>query len=388
MSQSGTETAETGKSTNYDREPIHIPGSIQPYGILLVLQEPQLKILQVSNNTLEFIGLHPQELLNRNLKDLLGAKQVGAIEKLLLADFENINPLKISIKNQDNLRNFDGIIHRSDKLLILELEPNQVKKDVDYLGFYHLVKGPIAKMQNASSLHALCQILVKEVRKLIGFNRVMLYQFNAEGDGTVIAEDKLENLSSYLGLHYPALDIPEQARQLFICNWLRLIPNVNYQPRELLPIHNPVTNSPLDLSLSVLRSVSPCHIEYLKNMGASASMSISLINEKKLWELIVCHHQSAKFVPYEVRTTCGFLGQILSLELSSKEDKENLDYQINLKAIQSKFIESIPQTENFVDDLVKSEANLLSCSAFKLGISDAETCSQLRLLQKFRCITA
>jgi len=359
MSQSGAETTQTSKLINYDKEPIHIPGSIQPHGILFVLEEPQLKILQLSSNTLDVIGFYPDELLNKNLKHLLDATQIDAIEKCLLADFENINPLKISIKNNNKFLNFDGIIHRADGLLVLELEPIQTKENPSFLGFYHLVKGPISKMQKASTLHSTCQILVKEVRKVIDFDRVIIYQFNSEEDGTVIAEDKLENLTSYLGLHYPASDIPDQARELFTRNWLRLIPDASYQPIALIPADNPVTNTPLDLSLSVLRSVSPCHIEYLKNMGVSASMSISLIKDKKLWGLIAFHNQSAKFVPYEVRTTCEFLGQVLSLDLMAKEDKENIDYQMTLKAIQSKFIESIPQAENFLDDLVKSESNLL-----------------------------
>ena len=138
-------------------------------------------------------------------------------------------------------------------------------------------------MQNAASLHDMCQIIVKEVQKLTGFDRVMIYQFNIEDTGKVVAEEKLETLTPYFGLHYPDSDIPEQAKKLFTLNRLRLIPDINSQPIDLIPADNPVTNKPLDLSYSVLRSVSPCHLEYLKNMGVTASMSISLIKDKKLW---------------------------------------------------------------------------------------------------------
>ena len=359
MSQNETKTAQTADMTNGEQEPIHSPGLIQPHGVLFVLQEPQLEILQVSNNTFQMIGLHPQELLNKNLRDLLDSRQIGAIEKCLSEDFENSNPLKALIRNQDMSSSFDGIIHRSHGLLILELEPTQIEEDVDFFSFYHLVKSPVAKMQNASSLQNLSQVLVKEVRRLTGFDRVVIYQFNAEENGKVIAEAKLESLSPYLGLHYPASDIPEPARQLFTRNWLRLMPDVNYQSVELTPSHNSVGNNSLDLSLSVLRSASPCHLEYLKNMGVAASMTISLVKDKKLWGLIACHHQSIKFVPYELRTICEFLGQVLSLEMPSKEDKENLAYEMKLKTIQSKFVEFIPQTEDFIDSLAKSESNLL-----------------------------
>jgi light-regulated signal transduction histidine kinase (bacteriophytochrome) len=214
-------------------------------------------------------------------------------------------------------------------------------------------------MQNATDLHELYQNIVKEVRKITGFDRVMVYLFDSEGAGTVIAEDKLESLNPYLGLHYPSSDIPQQAKQLYTLNLLRLIPDINYQPVELIPALNPVTSKPLDLSLSVLRSVSPIHIKYLKNMGVTASMSISLIREKKLWGLIACHHSSPKYLTYDVRTSCEFLGQIMSLELAAKEENEDLEYKIKLKSIQAKFIESIPQEENLVAALCKDKSNLL-----------------------------
>jgi len=353
-------TAQTVDLTNCDKEPIHIPGLIQPHGILFVLKEPHLEILQVSNNTFDFIGIHPQELLKKNLHYLLDLEQINHIQECLLEDFESVNPLEISIKTQTEIVIFDGIIHRFNGSLILELEPKKLKESINFFSFYHLIKSSIAKMQNASTLHELCQVIVKEVRKITGFDRVMLYRFYLEGAGTIIAEDKLENDNPYLNLHYPASDIPKQARQLYTLNLVRLIPDVNYQPVELISSDNPVNNKSLDLSLSVLRSVSPIHIEYLKNMGVAASMSISLIKDKKLWALIACHHNSTKYLNYELRTACEFLGQVMSLELVAKEDNEDLDYKMSLKSIQSKFIEALPQNENFMDGLVKDKSNLLN----------------------------
>jgi light-regulated signal transduction histidine kinase (bacteriophytochrome) len=205
----------------------------------------------------------------------------------------------------------------------------------------------------------MCQAVVSEVQTITGFERIMVYQFDPEGAGIVIAEEKLEDLSPYLGLHYPPSDIPQQAKQLYTNNLLRLIPNVNYQPVELIPINNPLDNSPVDLSFSVLRSVSPIHIEYLKNMGVTASMSISLIQGEKLWGLIACHDSLPKYLSYEVRTACEFIGQIMSLELANKEANEDLEYKMKLKSIQSKFLEAIPQAGNLRDYLITSESNLL-----------------------------
>ncbi|MBW4569909.1 MAG: GAF domain-containing protein [Tolypothrix carrinoi HA7290-LM1] len=345
--------------TNCDREQIHIPGLIQPYGILFVLQEPEFTILQVSKNTFDFIGIHPQELLGKQLKELLDVRQISQIKQCFSTDFESINPLKISLTTPKNTFLFDGIIHHSQDVVILELLPVTSQDDQDFFTFYQLVKAPLKQIQNTLTLQELCQVLAKQVRKITEFDRVMIYRFDEEGAGKVIAEDRLESLTPYLSLHYPASDIPKQAKQLYILNWLRLIPDVNYQPVELIPTHNSVTNEPIDLSYSVLRSVSPIHVEYLQNMGVSASMSISLIKNKKLWGLIACHHNTPKYVPYYIRTACEFLGHVMSLDIGTKEENEDLDYKLKLKTIQSKFFETISETKNLVDALIERKNELL-----------------------------
>ncbi|BAY33601.1 multi-sensor signal transduction histidine kinase [Nostoc carneum NIES-2107] len=346
--------------TNCDREPIHIPGSIQPHGMLFALTEPELTLVQVSQNTDEILGIAATELINQPLSCLLDAQQIDFLRNCLVQeDLTLVNPIELTIAVGENARAFDGIIHRSDSLLILELEPVLHQKNYTFFNFYHLVKAALSKVQNASTLDELCQIIVKHVRQINGFDRVMIYRFDENWHGTVIAEDKLEHLSPYLSLRYPASDIPKQARQLYRDNWLRLIPDVDYQPVPLLPNHNPVTNQPPDLSHSVLRSVSPLHIEYLHNMGVKASMSISLLKNQKLWGLIACHHESPKYVPYEIRSACEFLGQMTSLELAAKEDSENAEYKMQLKAVQAKLVEYMAAAENFVDGLIGQEPNLL-----------------------------
>ncbi len=345
--------------TNCDRELIHIPGLIQPHGALLVLQEPDLTIIQVSSNTLELIGHLPQDLLGKPLSTLLAPKQIATIWQCLSEDFEHVNPLDISIKREAKLLRFDGIVQRQNTLVFLELEPKQKSQKADFSEFYQRVKGMITKIQKAPTLLEMSEAVVKEVRKVTGFDRVMVYQFDAEGAGRVIAEDRLDALTPYLGLHYPPTDIPKQARQLYTLNWLRLIPDTTYQPIALIPASNPVDDRPTDLSSSVLRSVSPIHLEYLKNMGVSASMSISLIQDQKLWGLIACHHSTSRYVPYSVRTICEFVGQVMSVELSNKEDHEDLDYKMTLKSLQSKLVESLSQSKRFLDGLIQLDSNLL-----------------------------
>lgn len=363
MSNNQINNYETVDLTNCDREPIHIPGSIQPHGFLLILQEPELKIIQVSENTEEFIGRHPEKLLNTYLEDLLKPKQLETIKKCLESDFENVNPLKLTFKNKSKFVGFDAIIHRYDGVLFLEIEPAKSKKKPDFFGFYNLVRGTIKKLQNTAKLSEMCNVIVEEVQKITGFDRVMVYKFDYTGSGRVIAEAKREDMTTFLGWHYPASDIPKQAKQLYTDNWLRLIPDANYQPVPLIPQLNPLTNNPTNLSLAVLRSVSPIHIQYMNNMGVSASMSISLIKNKKLWGLIACHHTSIKHISYEIRTACEFLGQVVSWELIAKEENEDLDYKIQLKEILARFIESIPQNNDLIDSLTQSEADLLALTS-------------------------
>ena len=360
MSESKILTTQEFDLTNCDREPIHISGLIQPHGLLFVLKEPELTILQVSENTLNFFGLIAEDLIHKKINILLDEYHINLLKTCLNhKDIQANNPIKISVRTGERSFLFDGVVHRLDEYLILELEPDRFSKGISFLNFYDLVRAAVSKLQNASNVHDLCQSMVKEVQNINGFDRVMIYRFNDEGHGTVVAEAKLESLTPFLGLHYPASDVPKQARRLYCSNWLRLIADVNYQPAKIIPASNPITHSPVDLSFSVLRSVSPLHVEYLHNMGVRASMSISLIKDQKLWGLIACHHQSPKYASYEVRKACEFLGQVMSLELGAKENNEDYDYKLELKSIQAKILQYMSLEENFIDGLVKYKPNLL-----------------------------
>jgi len=298
-------------------------------------------------------------LLEKKIDKLLNKDQVDYLKKFIKnEDIKEFNLLNLTLEINAQEMAFDCIVHRVDNSLILELEPSLPETSVPSFRFYHLVRPFVSKIQSAANLDELCQTAVKEVRNLTGFDRVMVYQFNRQGNGAVIAESKTKSLEPFLGLNYPDFDIPEQARKLYCLNWLRLITDVDYKAVEIVPTCNPVTNRPLDLSQSVLRSVSPCHIEYLHNMEVKASMSISLIKDGELWGLIACHHQSPKRIPYEVRTACEFLGQVMSLKLSNKEGNEDYEYRIEQKSIQAKLIEYLSLEENFISGVIKYKPNL------------------------------
>ncbi|WP_392478635.1 ATP-binding protein [Nostoc sp. C110] len=358
MSQPKNTTTQATALTNHDRKPIHIPGSIQPHGVLLALST-QLEILQVSNKTQAYVGKEPKDLLGKPLSYLLKAQQVEAVKQCLVKKIGSPNTFKVSINTSDGVRDFDAIAHRTEEAVILELEPTDSKSEVSFLGFHALAGEAIAKMQSTSNLIEFLHLVAEEVQKIIGFDRVMVYQFDESEAGSVVAEVKREDLSPYLGLHYPATDIPAQARELYTRCFLRFLPDLTAEPVQLVPTQNPTTHQHLDLSYSVLRSFDWCCAEYHQNMGVKALLVISLIQEQKLWGLISCHHQTPKYISYEVRKMCEFLGQIVSSELAHKISSSEWDYKVKLKSLQSEFLESISQADNFIDALIKPEIRLL-----------------------------
>ena len=261
-----------------------------------------------------------------------------------------------------------SVVHSMGSIAILEIEFGQItlgqanlpeRNDLTYFDFYRQVKAPIESLQKATNFEELCNQLVANVRHITGFDRVMIYRFAPSGSGDVIAEALRPDLVPYLGLHYPASDIPLQARHLYTLNHLRLVPDVIYTPVALIPTLNPITQAPLDLSWSVLRSVSPIHVEYMQNMGVRSSMSISLMRDRQLWGLIACHHSEPKLIPYFQRTVCEFMGQMGAFEINAKDELKDRDYQIKLNTLKTSFFKSISQQSDVLAALTQSSTDLL-----------------------------
>jgi two-component system, chemotaxis family, sensor kinase Cph1 len=361
--------------TNCDREPIHISNAIQSHGAILVFSEADEIISQVSQNSQAFLGKKPAQLLGKPLSILMQPEQIAAIRDCLNGGFENVNPLSFILSVSGNPQIFAGIVHRTDGAVVLELEPVISPSDVSFFDFYKFVKSPIDRIQSTHNLTELAQQAVTEIRSLTGFDRVMLYRFDPDGSGDVIAENKSEDTESFLGLHYPATDIPKQAKELYRLNLLRIIPDALYTAVPLQPPLNPMTGKPLDLSLSVLRSVSPLHTEYLTNMGVRASMSISLLRDRQLWGLIACHHLSPKQLAYETRTICEFLAQVVSAELGAKVDAEDLDYRLNIQAVHSRFLNTIVNCQTLSDGLDRNPQDLMDL----VGASGVVFCESTKI---------
>ena len=344
----------------YKEYPLHSPGCIQPHGVLFVLQPNTLEILQISANSDAFLGIKPQFLLGKTLHHLISVHQIKKLQSYICKETPEFVEF-LSLKKGHKKIKFKGIIHTAQKLLILELEPETYPENHQHIILYSLLKNAIAKLGTTNNLSELARNIAVEVRKITQFDRVMVYRFELDNSGVVIAEDKEENLESYLDLHYPPTDIPSQARQLYCKNWLRIIPDVNYKPVEIIASKKLLNNKELDISQAVLRSVFPCHIEYLKNMGVTASMSISIINDQKLWGLVTCHHYSPKYINYETRKACEFLGQFISINVVYKQEQEFHSYRNQIQNIQAKIRKHLSNHTQFIEDLIiQNQTSLLN----------------------------
>jgi len=302
-------------------EPIHIPGSIQPHGFLLVLDEPGLRVIQASDNVACWLGIEANALLGRSLAELIG--DCGFADSLTALAEDDHNPLhlsdiKFSLPECADRPPFALLAHRYDGQLIVEFEAAGSSSKA-YDALYPLMRTFVVQLQEASELDLICRLAVREVKRITGFGRIKAYRFDSQGNGLVLAEEADDGYPRYLGLCFPASDIPPQARQLYLSNMIRVIQDADYRPSPLVPALNPTTGRPLDLSFASLRSVSPIHLQYMRNMGTLASMSISIVIQGRLWGMISCHDAAPRSVTYQTRTACELLGRILSLQIEARE---------------------------------------------------------------------
>lgn len=349
---------------NYDSTfcgslPLHLINSIQPYGVLIVVNKHDYKVLQVSENIEALTEIQPASAVNATLDQLILPAEFENIQQKFSAQISAKVPLPVTIINNKKTYPFLAIVHAKGDYLLLELEPIEKEHNAtSFIDVYQEVKYSMANINMADSTIDVCNIAIAELKKLSGFDRITVYKFDEDWNGSVIAEVMEERMQPYLGLRFPASDIPKQSRELYFKNPYRLIPTINYTPVKIYPVINPVSQSFVDLTNCNLRSVAAVHLEYLKNMGVEASMSTAIIKEDKLWGLISCHHRQAKYLSFEKCSLFELMAGTISSRITSIENKEALSSISSLHAIQSKLISQV-YAEDLLAGLLHHEHNIL-----------------------------
>ena len=352
-------------------EPIHIPGRIQPHGFLVAFRSADHRITHCSENSAAFIDKAAANLIGEEFLALLGD---GADIRARITRAEQLKDQPTHAGTvQLAGKSFDLVIHRRDESLIAEFEP---AFEGSALSMFPVVDTFVTRLQQARSIETLCRLAVDEVQRLTQFGRVLAYTFDAEGHGNVISEVVAPGYSSYEGLRFPASDIPEQARALYRLNRIRVISDADYAPVALLAAAD--QTEPLDLSFAHLRSVSPVHVQYMKNMGTHASMSISIIVEGRLWGLISCHDAKPTPVPLHTRSACELLGKILSLQVEAREAHTQAERLLELRRMLVRLLATIADSDNFVRGFLDAGQQLLDFGgAHGVAIVTGETCATL-----------
>jgi light-regulated signal transduction histidine kinase (bacteriophytochrome) len=322
-------------------EPIRIPGAIQPHGRMAVLHAIDGRLLAYSANW-------PSEEAARRAADLL---PVG------FAPLQpGHGPAWIGTLPIEG-RTYDLTAHRQGDTLVLEYEPGGPAAGL-HAPIYAVARELLPRLQLADSIVGLCEIAAREMKRLTGFGRCLVYRFDSDGHGEVLAERLDPGYASYAGHRFPASDIPQQARELYRVNHIRLIPDAHYDPVPLLAAAGAPDPGALDLSFAALRSVSPVHLEYMRNMGTPASMSVSIVSRGRLWGLISCHDHATRHLPFQTRVACEHLGRLLSLQIQAQEDNADVAQRLALHQRVLRLVGMMAETDGTLQQLVAPENQL------------------------------
>lgn len=339
-------------------EPIHLIPNVQQFGCLLVLDYKDT-IIQCSNNTIDILNIASQELL--------GTK----IDKHISLDLKNTsgnNPIITTCNTVPILIN----VHEYESYVILDIEQLS-DTDWDQFQFQQYMINSLNNLSNCNNLTDLSNNITQTTKDLFDYDRVMLYKFDEHWNGQIIAETKEEHLTSWLGINYPATDIPANARQLFLKQGVRVISNVEETNAALTPTVNCVTNSLTDISKSHFRAASPFHIEYLKNMKVSATLTCAIVNDDKLWGLIACHNYSAKSLSFQKRQACLLYSKMISNQISIKQSNFYLQKINNHSTVRLKLVENMSEKWDLIKGLTQHNVtglNLLESDSFIIAYND------------------
>lgn len=332
------------KIRNFDAEfcgkvPLHQTNLIQPHGVLLIVKKDDFTILQASENAAALFGMPVTEVVTRPLTSFLSAQDADRLPRLFHRHLPGRLPIPLTVNGNRLL----AIAEQQPDYLVLEIENPQGAEgtEASFLSVYQDIKIAMAAIEACTTTKETCTVVAKELKKLSGFDKVMVYCFDKDWNGDVVAEEMEEGMESYLGLKFPASDIPRQARELYKLSPYRLIPTIDYEPVKLYPVINPLTNAFTDLSASNLRSVAGVHIEYLRNMQVTASMSTRILKDGELWGLIACHHRTAKYLSYEMCSVFELLSGIITAKIAAVQNRDSYRYKMEKQALQQKIMQRV-----------------------------------------------
>lgn len=338
--------------TNCEREPIHLAGSIQPHGALLVLDGDDARVLQHSANAAGLLGVQ-NELPGRRLAELApeAARRVAAHRQDDLSSL----PVALRCRLDAGHTAVDGLLHRCPEgALILELEaPGAVEAPA------RGIEDDIHAVLASPTLRGLCDEAAARFKALTGYHRVMIYRFDDAGHGQVFSEAAEPGLEPYLGNWYPATDIPQMARRLYQRNRVRVLANVDYTPVPLVPADCPLTGTDLDMSLCYLRSMSPIHLQYLRNMGVSATLVVSLLVGGQLWGLVACHHYSPRRIGYRLRSLCEVLAETVATRIAALESFTQVQAELSVRRLEQSMAEAVARDGEWRTALLDEPRSLL-----------------------------
>ncbi|RAU82891.1 GAF domain-containing protein [Pontibacter arcticus] len=349
---------------NYDSElcgsiPLHLVNLIQPHGMLLVLDKVDYTIIQVSENADRFLHLQAEQLLSQPLSVFIPENQYREVlRKIKSQGIHDKIPFTLTFNVGGNDVVFTTLILVHENYILVEMELSDPSEQESFTSFYQHIKYITTLLKQAVSIKEVAQVATDELKKFTSFDKVMVYQFDPNWNGIVIGQAKEDDMDDYMDLRFPASDVPKQARELYFKNPYRLIPTRSYTPVRLVPIINPKTQRFTDLSDCSLRSVANVHLEYLANMKVDASMSLPIIIDNKLWGLISCHHKTAKYTSYEMRSAMELVSGILSAQLEARQKEENMGLRVKLRSIHASLMEQLYSSSSFADGLLEGNVDI------------------------------
>lgn len=346
--------------TNCEREQIHLLGHVQAFGCLIATSS-DFMINHVSENVQDLLALAPQTTVGQSLIAVFPAKTIHDLRaKLQIISKSSAVARMFGYDALGTGQLFDISIHALGQTYVFEFEPKGGEEMREEMS---MVQPLLARVSRAETVDAACKQAAMAMQAMSGFDRVMVYKFNEDLSGEVVAERCGPHMEPFLGLRYPASDIPPQARALYKRSPLRLIADVDGETSPITPQIN-TSGAPLDLSLAVTRAVSPIHLEYLRNMGVAASMSVSIMKDGELWGLFACHHDTPRYVDYERRTAIELFAQFFSYEIVQKTEKQAKAEDENARRLHDNLMISLSGGTDLIEgfDVVAEELSSLVAS--------------------------